>query len=74
MTYYRRCKRLGYNLQTRRSPAGSLGSWWEVWFDFRLTGPLRATGDTREEACRELWRKTVVAGLAKEECRDAERP
>jgi len=67
-TYYQRCKALGYGLRTHRYPADRGKSWWSVWFNTLLAGqPLESAGDTREDACWDLWRKALNAGLVKDD-------
>jgi hypothetical protein len=68
-TYYQRCKGLYlYRLETESYPVNSSRKWWEAWFAAPPDGKiLQATGNTREDACRELWRKAVAAGLVKED-------
>jgi hypothetical protein len=60
ISYYRRCKGAGYNLQVQGYPVDSRRTCWRVWFEptpreMLTLVCLVGEGMTRESACRDLW-------------------
>ncbi len=70
LTYYKRCKLLGYDLRAEKITfVNTKMALWQAWFGRLPAGVVIACTSqyTREDACRELWRIAVKAGVAKEE-------